>query len=85
MSWKSSIRWVKEFTICSTVTELKSVKANEKSLKCNITIFKEKVNIFDKTGADNALILIYQAKLIHFKVSWTISLIPYIVAVQRKI
>ena len=37
------------------MVELKSAKANKKSLKCNITKFKEKVN--NNIGnADNALI-----------------------------
>ena len=48
------------------MAELKSAKANKKSLKCNITKFKEKINS-NIDNADNALILIYEAKISSFQ------------------
>ena len=48
------------------MAELKSAKANKKSLKCNITKFKEKFKT-NTDNADNALILIYEAKISSFQ------------------
>ena len=48
------------------MAELKSAKANKKSLKCNITKFKEKVNS-NIDNADIALILMYEAKIASFQ------------------